>query len=241
MEAIIKETGNPCVSISFNTHKAYPDYELDHIALKNLQKEALHQILDKYDKTSVRNLVVKLTDLSSKIDFTRSSNSLHIFISENTEEIVKSSLVLNKDSVHVANKFFADHILQEFQFSESHLILLLTQSGVQLFKAKNELIEKEVLSHGFPFEKFEHAPLENKSDRKKTDNLIREYFNKVDKSVVKVHNETKLNCAVISTNDNYSKLLQIADKKDVYFAHSKLNYNQTSEYQIATQAFECLS
>ena len=241
MEAIVKETGNPCVSISFNTHKAYPDYELDHIALKNLQKEALHQILEKYDKNEVKRLIVKLTEVSSKIDFTKSSNSMHIFISKKTEEIVKSTLVLSKNTVQVANKFYADHLQQEFQFNESHLILLLSQSGVQLFEAQNESIKKEILSHGFPFEKEEHTPVENKSDRKKIDNLIREYFNKVDKSVVKIHNEKKLDCVVISTNDNYSKLLQVADKKEIYFAHSKLNYNQTSEYQIAKQAFECIN
>ena len=241
LEALLRETGSPCVSISFNTHKAYPDYELDHIALKNLQKEALHLLLDKYDKDRVRHLIIKLTEISSKLDFTRSSNSTHIFISETMEEIVKSSLVLSKDTVHVANKFFVDHIQQEFQLAENHLILLLSQSGVQLFEATNDTITEEILSHGFPFEKFEHAPLENKSDGKKTDNLIREYFNKVDKSVVKIHNENKLNCVVISTNDNYSKLLQIADKKEIYFAHSKLNYNDVSHYQIGIQAYNSLN
>ncbi len=46
------------------------------------------------------------------------------------------------------------------------------------------------------------------------DDLVREYFNKIDKALVNVYNETDLNCVVVCTTDNYSRLMQVADRPD---------------------------
>ena len=72
----------------------------------------------------------------------------------------------------------------------------------------------------------------------KIDNLLLEYFNRMDKEVVKVHHQLNLKCVVITTEDNYTKLLKVADKPSIYKAFTKINYNDNSEHSIVKSAWE---
>jgi hypothetical protein len=67
--------------------------------------------------------------------------------------------------------------------------------------------------------------------------MVREYLNKVDKALVKVCHETGQRCIVICTEDNYSRLMQVADNPEVYMGYSPINYNDTATHTIAKQAW----
>ena len=43
---IAEARGNPCVSISLNTHRTHPENKLDAIALKNLCAQAEQRLVD---------------------------------------------------------------------------------------------------------------------------------------------------------------------------------------------------
>jgi peptide subunit release factor 1 (eRF1) len=45
---------------------------------------------------------------------------------------------------------------------------------------------------------------------------------------------------VICTDDNYSRLLQVADRPDIYAGHAKIDYNNQAGHQIAEQAWEII-
>ena len=79
------------------------------------------------------------------------------------------------------------------------------------------------------------------SDGKKVDNMVREYFNKIDKAVVKVYNKTDMKCVVICTEDNYSRLMQVADKPSIYYGYASINYNDTANHTIATDAWQIVN
>ena len=70
--------------------------------------------------------------------------------------------------------------------------------------------------------------------------MVREFLNKVDKALVKVHNETDLNCVVICTEDNYSRLQQVADKPSVYLGYKAIDYNNTATHQIVKQSWNTI-
>jgi hypothetical protein len=70
--------------------------------------------------------------------------------------------------------------------------------------------------------------------------LVREFLNKVDKAVVKVHQETGLNCVVICTEDNYSRLMQVADKPGIYHGYDNIDYNNISTHHIAKQGWKMI-
>jgi len=60
----------------------------------------------------------------------------------------------------------------------------------------------------------------------------------VDKALVKVHHQTNLKCVVITTEDNYSRLQQVADKPSVYLGYDNIDYNNVATHQIAQQSWK---
>src|SRR5690606_38507343 len=50
----------------------------------------------------------------------------------------------------------------------------------------------------------------------KQTNLIAEYFNRIDKEVVKIVNENPLPVLIATDESNYSEYLKIADRKEIY-------------------------
>ena len=85
LQQLGSEKSNPCVSISLNTHRTRPDTEQDKILLKNLLKEAHERVSKEYDKKSVASLLKKIDSVKEKIDTSANLDSLHIFLSNDTE------------------------------------------------------------------------------------------------------------------------------------------------------------
>jgi hypothetical protein len=129
-------------------------------------------------------------------------------------------------------------LIKEFNRTEEYLILTLTQSSIRLFHAINDHVAGEIKNEDFPFEKNPHLETEHDdiSDSKRKDNLAREYFNNIDKAVVRIHNKTALNVVVISTEDNYTYLMQVADYPAVYHGHSGIN-NKSDNHSVAKDAW----
>ena len=59
--------------------------------LKNLVKEAEERVIAEFGKRPVTSLLEKLESISAEIDVNYNLDSLHIFLSNDTKEIVKSS------------------------------------------------------------------------------------------------------------------------------------------------------
>jgi hypothetical protein len=119
--------------------------------------------------------------------------------------------------------------------------MLLSQNGVHLYEALNDEIVQEVKNDDFPFSEAHHHNTHfDKSDSKHLDDSVREFLNRVDKALVKVHHETDLNCVVICTEDNYSRLQQVADKPSVYLGYESIDHHNTATHQIAKQSWEII-
>jgi hypothetical protein len=124
--------------------------------------------------------------------------------------------------VNIADSFLVRTLISAYIQSEEYLIILLSQSGVHLYEAINDSIFPEITNSGFPFPENPHIVLEpeKRSDPKQMDNMVREYLNKVDKALVKIHHRTNLVCVVICTEDNYSRLMQVTDNPDIYLSYA---------------------
>ena len=244
LEKLASERTNPCVTISMKTHRTHPDNTEDAIVMRNLLKEAETRVTKEFSKEHVGNLLKNLMSLESEIDFNYNLDSLHIFLSEKTKEIVKSPWQTQYNFVQVADKFAVKPLIKIFNRTEEYLILLLSQSGANLFQASNDSISEEIKNDDFPFtDGADHLPGQRSSKDKLIDgrdeiNLLRQYLNKIDKAVVRVHNKTGMKCIVISTADNYSHLMKVADKPSVYMGHVTINYKDTANHTIAAAAWE---
>jgi hypothetical protein len=239
LEKLASEKSTPSVTISLNTHRTHPDNSMDAIAIKNHCKEAKEILEKEFANVDVNDILKKLESLSAMINVNYNLDSLHIFVSAHTLEIIKSSRPISKDVVTVSTGFRVKPLIRELNNTEEYLILLVSQSGVNLYKAVNDSILEEIENDDFPIDQSSHYDTSPKSlsDAKRADDLVREFLNKVDKALVRVHNSTGMKCVVICTEDNYSRLAQVADKPSAYYGYVAVNYNDTAPHTLAASAW----
>lgn len=227
-----------CVTISLNTHRKHPDNMKDTIKLKNAISEVKKRLADTVDKDKVSKIVEALAEVEKDIDVNYNKESLHIFVSESESEFYRSSWETNQEGVHISNYFAVRPLVKEISRETSYLIMLLSQSGVHLYRAQNEYILEEVTNEDFPLpENPFYANADRASDSKHVDNLLREFLNRVDKALVKVANEEGLKTVVVCTEDNYSNLMQVADQSSVYIGHVPVDYNNSDQHILAKQGW----
>lgn len=230
---------NPSVSISINTHRTHPDNLQDAIVLKNALKEAEERILNDFDKKDITTLLEKINQVENEVDVNQNLESLHIFLSENHQEIIRSSVEIPENRVAVDDHFLIRPLLKTTAKTQEYLILFLSQDNTRLFEAVNDSIVEEIKNDDFPFGENPNIVVGNeaKSDGKKVDAIIKEHFNVVDKALLEVHHQTGLNCVVITTENNYSLLLEVANKPDVYKGYAVADYNNSKPHQLAESAW----
>jgi len=230
----------PCVTISLNTHRTHPDNAGDLIVLRNLCAEAEQRVIDEYGKRPAEGLLESLAGLEKEIDPNYLLDSLHVFISNSTRVVVRSPWSTPQNTVHLSDSFALRPLIKAYTRSQEYLIMLLSQSGVRLYHALNDAVLEEVRNGEFPIGETRHylTSGNNKSDPKLVDDMVREFLNKVDKALVQVSSETGHSAVVICTEDNYTRLMQVADKPTVYLGYAAVNYNATANHQIAAQAWE---
>jgi hypothetical protein len=236
-DKLASNVANPSVTISLNTHRTHPDNQQDIILLKNLTKEVVEKLKSVDGGTK---LIDKLNSLADSIDVNQNLDSLHLFVSDTIEEVIRSPLKVTNNNTSVANRFSLKPIIKLLNRTELYYIMVLSQSGVKLYEATNDAVISEVRNSAFPFPETPFF-LENntqKSDGKRADNQVREYLNQVDKALVDLCNTSDKECVVICTEDNYSRLMQVADKPQIYIGYAAINYNDTAPHNVAKQAWQ---
>jgi len=240
LEKLALERSNPCVTISMNTHRIFPDNQKDIVELKKLINEAHEHVVNEFGQYEVSNLLEKIDNLERDIDINFSLESIHILLSDSTKEIVKSSWPILKNTVSVAENFVIKPLIKDFNRLEEYFILVLSHSEVRLLRAVNDSISGEIKNDDFTFGRNPHFldDQEKVGNDKKFDNLVREFFNNIDKALVKIHNKTDMNVVVICTENNWSRLQQVADRPSIYLGNVNINYNDTANHSLASEAFQ---
>lgn len=238
--SIASRQDNPSVTISLNTHRTHPDNLKDEIVLKNLVKDAENRLLESYGKRDIEPLLTKLTNLQEEVDFNTNLESLHIFLSNDFQEIVKSTWQTPEDKVEVDETFAIRQLIKDFNRSEEYLILKLTMDDVHLYTALNDSVTDEIKDEFFPMTdgKYEVHNADKGGDPNQVKDRVRELFNRIDKAVVQVYNETSLDVIVIASDQNYKLLLSEADRPAIYVGHSSIDNNSIKPHELSTQAWE---
>ncbi|HLT71193.1 MAG TPA: hypothetical protein VKZ75_01010 [Cyclobacteriaceae bacterium] len=242
LEELAAEENTPCVTISLNTHRMYPDNAQDKILLKNFLKEAQNRIINDFGKRPVASLLEKLSTVENDVDLSYNLDSLHIFLSNGTKEIIRSTWPVSNSGVFISETFAVRPLIKAYGRSEEYYILLLSQGGVNLYEAINDGVSGEVINDDFPFAEnpYFNTNRERVSHSKRLDNLVLEFFNNVDKAVLKMHYRTGLHFVVVCTEDNYSRLMQVADNPTVYHGYVNIDYNNTATHHIVKQSWELI-
>ena len=239
LQILIRVQDELCVTISLNTHRTHPDNLSDRIKIKNFIGEAIDRLTDKYDKRVVAGLIKQLEQIAHELDINYNLESLHIFVSDTIAEVFKSSWETNQEGVHISNTFAVRPLVKEIGRQTSYLVMLLSQSGVHLFRALNGRIVEDISSEEFPIaeNQFYNTFPDKSSDAKHLDDLLREYLNRVDKALLRYIGDTKSVTLVFCTEDNYSKLLQVADRPSIYYGYLPIDYNNIETHQLESRAW----
>lgn len=177
LKKIAEERNNPCVTISLNTHRTHPDSLQDEILLKKLLREAKERVISGYEKKLIAPLLKRIEMVANKINRDYNLDSLHIFLSNDTEEIVKLPVPTVENVVQIADRFNMRTLIKAYNRTDEYLILLLSQGGVSLYHAVNDKITEEIHNEGFPFPANPHIVTdhEKRSDAELMDDMVREY------------------------------------------------------------------
>ena len=240
IEKLASERGNPCITISMNTPHSYPNNLQDVAELEKLLNEAHEHVVKEFGEFEVTNLLEKIDNLKYEIDFSYNLSSMHIFLSDSTTEIIKSSWATLANTVAVAENFVIKPLIKDFNRFAEYLILVISQTDVRLLHAINNVISKEIKNDDFNFTKnpYSQSDPDKSNDGKKTDNQIGEFFNQIDKAVVKIHHKTDLKVVVICSDNNWSRLKQVADIPSIYLGNVNISYNDTANHSLAEEAWK---
>ncbi len=234
---------NPCVTISMNTHRTFPDNQKDVIELKKLKLEAYKQVKNEFGQFPLSDLLEKIDGLDEEIDINYNLESIHIFLSDSTTEIIKSSWPIPQNIVSVADKFVIKPLIKDFNRMVEYLILLLSQTDVRLLHAINDGIAEEIKPDDFPFTTNPHFTVEEDKagNDQHLDNKFLEFYNQIDKALLKIYNKNKMKVVVISTEQNWSHLMQVADKASIYYGTLSINNKDSANHSIAANAWKIVS
>ncbi|WP_104382874.1 hypothetical protein [Sphingobacterium sp. HMA12] len=240
LQTLIRTQDEVCVTISVNTHRTHPDNLNDRIKIKNFTKEAIDRLLEKFEKRTLSNIIGRLEQVEQEIDVNYNLESLHLFISDTVVEVFRSSWETSQEGVHISGNFAVRPVIKEIGRQTHYLIMLLSQSGIKLYTALNGSIVREVQNEEFPIDenRFYNTLPDRSSDAKHLDDLLREYLNRADKALINYSNEEKLKTLVFCTEDNYSKLMQVADRPSVYYGYLPIDYNNVEPHQLEARAWD---
>lgn len=239
LEKLAVENSLPCVTISMNTTRNNSNGNHDSLTIKNLLKEAEKILDNEFDKKSIAPLIDKLGQIALEIDFSSNQDSLHLFISNYTLETIKSIWPVNENTVHVSETFDIKPLIKLVNRNEEFLILLLAQHGAHLYQALNDRIISEIENDDFPF-LMEQSDSNQSKNPQKTENLAREFLNKVDKALIKVYNQTGLQCVVLASALNQTRLQQAADRISIYVGFERIDENRLERNQLEKQGWEII-
>ena len=242
IEKLRSEPEGPCVSIAINTHRTHPDSATDAILLKNQLREAEQRVVKEFGKKGNEALLENIERMTEEINHNYNLDSLNLFLSNNTSTLIRSPWPVSRNRVEISDSFAIRSLIGSYNRSEPYMILVLSQNDVHLYEALNDGIIREIKSDEFPYPGIpRHNYLPSKSgDPSFLDDQVREHFNKIDKALVKVYNATELKTVVICTPDNYSFLMQVADRKDAYLGFEKIDYNNVAPHQVSKQGWKLI-
>lgn len=236
---LANERSTPSITISLNTHRTHPDSDRDKILLKNLLKEAENRVIAEYGKRPVACLLERISKIGDEIDVRCNLESLHVFLSNETQEVIRLNWPTPEDRVYMDDAFDVRTLIKAVNRTEEYLVFILAQDGAHLYHGQDGAIVEEIKKEGFPFTEspFYLKDGIERSNARLVDDLNREFFNRIDKAVVKIAQEMNLCTLVITVEENYSYLMEVADRPEIYIGHIPIDHNRTKQHEIAEQAW----
>lgn len=212
----LKNIASDCfLTIILQTHRTLPDNEKDPIVLKNLVKEVESRLRADYEKTFVNDMMTRINSLADGINHRHNKESLIMFVNENISELVRLPITV-ENRVVVDKTFATRDLIRALHRETAYYVLVLSRDKAKLIEAFNDKVINE-FEVGFPIVNKDLNPAQRSEAAigSRQTNLVREFFNRVDKQLNEVQKKNPLPVIICTEESNYPEYLKIADRKEM--------------------------
>lgn len=211
---------HPAISIFIPTHRTFPDNQQDAIALKNAIKELENRLTNDVtlDKAEAQSIMQRIEQSVQEHDHNYNLDTLAIFATPEQVEKVKFPFQV-KPRIIIDQSFATRDILREINHAVHYYIVVISRTNARLLEVFNDQLlhefdhDDELQGLKFPIENM-HFYTTNAADRAnvtKEDNYLKEFLNRVDKSVQEVYNSNPLPIIVVGDERNVGFYQQVSD------------------------------
>ncbi len=228
-----------CVSIILNTHRTKPDNQKDEINLKNLIKEAENRLLEVFDKRLVWSIIENINKASAAINHNFNLESLVIYANRDFAEFTRLPVKV-EDRVVIDDNFTTRDLIRAMHSESAYYVLVISKQQARLIEAYGDNVVTE-LKGEFPMINSLYTTDKTKlTTNKGQDNLVEEFFNRVDKNVLSSVKEHSLPLLLVTETRNFSHYQKIADKKEFIIGYVNGNNDDETAQEIVKKAWETM-
>ncbi len=228
-----------CVSIILNTHITKPDNQKDEIKLKNLVTEAKNRLLENYEKRFVLPILDKINKLVDSINHNFNLESLVVYANNDFAEFIRLPVEV-EGRVIIDDTFATRDLIRAMHSESAYYVLVISRQQARLIEAYGEKVIIE-LKGEFPMSNSLYTTDKAKlSTNKGQDNLIEEFFNRVDKNVIASIKDHNLPILLVTETRNFSHYQKIADDKEFIIGYLNGNRDNETAQKIASDAWEVM-
>ncbi len=228
-----------CVSIILNTHRTKPDNQKDEINLKNFVKQVEDRLKKSYDKRFVLPIIENLNRVIDSINHNFNLESLVIYANSDFAEFTRLPIKVD-DRVVIDYSFATRDLIRAMHSNSAYYVLVLSRQQARLIEVYGDKVVKE-LKGEFPMKNSLYTTNKEKlSTNKGQDNLIEEFFNRVDKNVLNSIKDHTLPIVLVTETRNFSHYQKIADKKEFIIAHINGNKDEETAQEIISDTWNIM-
>lgn len=212
----------PAVSLFIPTHRTFPDNEQDSIALKNAISDLEKRLLDNFTKREIEPLLSSINQELTNHDHNYNLDTLAIFATNDGTKVFKFPFKTPTRTT-IDESFALRDLVREMNSSVQYYILVASRTNARLFEIFNDQLvyefdHKESLQNSnFPLENTTLYTT-NSADRANSiteENYLKEFLNRVDKSVQEVYKKNPLPLFVVGNTQTISSYQQICDNPSI--------------------------
>ena len=217
LQTLKRIQGDPCVSILLSTHRTHPANAQDPINLKNLVVQAEERLLKDYDKRHAWPVIEQIKSAVQEIDHDTNLDGLCVFATADMSQVVKLPIPVT-DRVIVDHDLATRDLIRALQSSAHYYIVTISGNRSRLIEAyRDDVIMEYGPGHPFPIEnRLYNTHADQRTQAGTEENLMKEFCNRVDKAIQKVHAAQPLPIILAADERNAGFMMEVVDNRGWY-------------------------
>jgi hypothetical protein len=228
--------GEGCVTLIMNTHRTRPDSEKDPLKLKNQVKEAEERLYREFDKRFVWPIMENLRAVVEHIDHRYNLESLMIFVNQHMGEYTRLPIAVT-DRVVIDQTFATRDLIRSLHQEAGYYVLVLSRQQARLIEAFNDRVVNDSCGPFPVTNPLYTTSRQDLSSNKGTDNLIEEFFNRVDKLLQEYVKRNPMPLILATETRNYDYFVKVADIQQMIIGHVNKNRDEEKAHHIVSEVW----